>query len=91
MKFIFKLLVVIGLITTSDKLVAQEHVIKTHSYSFTDCASKEQVYDLQHDLQKMQFVTNVDVKFSLQKKVGVIMIMTSEPPITSEAEEGFKP
>ncbi len=63
----------------------------THYYSFKDASSKEIVYELQADLQKMQFVKHVDIRYNELKKSGNITLITLEKTVTRENEEGFKP
>lgn len=91
MKFIFKLLVVIGLITTSSKLVAQDQIMKTHSYSFKNAENKEVINKIQQELERLDFVTQVKIKYAEPKKSGLLIITTSEKPVKNENDKVFSP
>ncbi len=89
MKFIFKLLVVVSLITTSGKLMAQDKIVKTHTYSFKDCANKDLINKMQEEILNLEFVSDVKIKYAEQKKSGILIITTTEKPVVKENDRVF--
>jgi hypothetical protein len=91
MKFILKTALVFTFFMISKSSFSQDLIIKTHTYSFTDCENKDVVYKIQEDVKKINFVTNVDIRYNSYKKTGVMIVNTSETMIRGESDEGFSP
>lgn len=68
-------------------------ISQTHYYSFkgNEKCNKEIINELQNDLKKTEFVVDVNIKYSVEKKSGYIKVITQEKPVVKETDRSFSP
>jgi hypothetical protein len=68
-------------------------ITKTHFYSFKGNSSiqKADVNRMQEELLKVEFVKDVLIKFSDEKKSGSLKVITQERPVVKEGDHVFSP
>ncbi len=89
MNHIFKTLILIAFIACNNHLQAQDLIVNTHTYSFKDAQSKEVINNLHQDLQNIEFVSDVKIKYTEIKKSGLLIVTTSERPVVKEHDHVF--
>ncbi|MES2568057.1 MAG: hypothetical protein V4565_14375 [Bacteroidota bacterium] len=65
----------------------------THYYTFKgdgNC-NKEHINKLQSELKQIEFVKDVTIRYSDEKKSGSIKVITQEKPIVEEGQRSFSP
>lgn len=68
-------------------------ISQTHYYSFVgnEKCNKDIINELQNDLKKTEFVIDVNIKYSVEKKSGYIKVITQEKPVVKETDRSFSP
>ena len=68
-------------------------ITHTHFYSYkgNSQTTKATVNELQEDLKKCEFVKEVIIKYTDDKKAGYIKVITQEKPVTKEGDKSFSP
>lgn len=100
MQLIYKTLLFIGLIFTSSKFYSQtidlkdpNLITRTHFYSFDgdENCNKNIINQMQDEIKKVEFVADVVTKYSVEKKSGMLKIITQEKPKVKEGDHEFSP
>lgn len=100
MQLIYKTLLFISLIFTSGKIYSQKIdlnnpnlITRTHYYSFDgdEKCNKDVINQMQDEIKKVDFVADVVTKYSVEKKSGMIKVVTQEKPKVNERDPVFSP
>lgn len=66
-------------------------IIKTHYYTFQGNANQQQLGNLEQTLMRVEFVSEVKVRYKPEKNMGQIIFVTKEFEVIKEGDRTFSP
>jgi len=73
---------------TTDNLITHTHY---YSFSGDNTCNKDKINNLQEAIQKIEFVSDVTIKYADEKKSGMVKVITRETPVVNEGDHYFSP
>ena|ERR1700752_3226977 len=96
MNFLLKSLLAFTFLVISKASFSQTNdnlITHTHYYSFSGDSNcnKDKINQLQDAVQKIEFVSEVTVKYGAEKQAGLMKVITREKPVVNEGDHVFSP